>query len=55
MHDGLRMFAPGVQMLVRNPAAHSTEQWTEQEALERLATLSLLAGWVSTCVLQEAP
>ena len=53
MNHGLRLFAPGVQMLVRNEAPHSTEAWTEQEALERLATLSLLAGWVAACALEE--
>lgn len=49
MNDGLRQFAPGVQMTIRNSAAHSTEQMTEQDALERLATLSLLARWVDEC------
>ncbi|MGW5518672.1 TIGR02391 family protein [Nocardia africana] len=55
MNDGLRQFAPGVQMTIRNSAAHSTEKMSEQDALERLGTLSLLAGWVDTCERVEAP
>lgn len=51
MNDGLRQFAPGVQMTIRNPAAHGSVGMLEQEALERLAALSLLAGWVETCEL----
>lgn len=49
MNDGLRQFAPGVQMTIRNPATHSTNEMGEQDALERLAVLSLLAGWVEQC------
>lgn len=49
MNDGLRQFAPGVQMTIRNPAAHGADDMEEQDALERLATLSLLAGWVERC------
>lgn len=49
MNDGLRSFAPGVQQTIRNPAAHGTGEMAPQEALERLATLSLLARWVETC------
>jgi len=54
MNDGLRLFAPGVQMLIRNPATHSVDEMREQDALERLSTLSLLARWVETCQLQDA-
>lgn len=43
MNEGLRQFAPGVQMTIRNPAAHSLDEFSEQEALERLAVLNLLA------------
>jgi hypothetical protein len=53
MNEGLRQFAPGVQMTIRNPAAHGLEL-SEQEALERLAVLSLLARWVDECNLEEA-
>lgn len=53
MNDGLRQFAPGVQMTIRNSATHVDEELGEQDALERLATLSLLARWVDTCELYE--
>lgn len=53
MNDGLRLLAPGVQMTVRNPATHGVEDLNEQEALERLAVLSLLARWVDQCELIE--
>ncbi|MGW5312921.1 TIGR02391 family protein, partial [Nocardia thailandica] len=55
MNDGLRQFAPGAQMTIRNSAAHSTEKMSEQDALERLGALSLLARWVDTCDRVEAP
>lgn len=45
MNDGLRNFAPGVQMTIRNSATHDQSEMPAQEALERLATLSLLARW----------
>ena len=53
MNDGLRQFGPGAQMTIRNGAAHSTEQLGEQQALERLAVLSLLARWVDQCELVD--
>lgn len=49
MLSGLRQFAPGVHMTVRNSSTHSTETMSEQDALERLGTLSLLARWVDEC------
>lgn len=56
MTDGLRQFAPGVQMTVRNPAVHTTEPMSEQDALERLAVLSLLARWaLDECDLDQTP
>ncbi len=54
MNEGLRFFAPGVQLTIRNPAAHGSQELTEQEALERLASLSLLARWVDECDLDKA-
>lgn len=53
MNDGLRRFAPGVQLTIRNLTTHGDEEITEQEGLERLATLSLLARWVDQCELVE--
>lgn len=55
MNDGLRQFAPGAQMTIRNPAAHGPGELTQQEAVERLSVLSLLARWVDHCDLIEAP
>ncbi|MGY1618868.1 TIGR02391 family protein [Geodermatophilus sp. SYSU D00691] len=55
MNDGLRQYAPGVQLLIRNPAVHTTVEMTEQEGLEQLAALSLLARWMENCTLDEAP
>ncbi|WP_374192580.1 MULTISPECIES: TIGR02391 family protein [Rhodococcus] len=48
VHD-LQLFALGVQLAIRNSAAHGTTEMTEQEALERLSTLSLLARCVEGC------
>ncbi len=53
MNDGLRQFAPGAHMVIRNPAAHSTDQMSEQDGLERLAVISLLARWLGECDLQD--
>ena len=55
MNDGLRLFAPGAFMTIRNPATHVTDDVPEHEALEQLATLSLLARWIDGCELIEAP
>jgi hypothetical protein len=49
MQDGLRQFAPGANMVIRNPATHENEPLSEQGALERLATLSVLAHFVDHC------
>jgi hypothetical protein len=54
MNEGLRQFAPGSQLTIRNPATHSTDAMGEQDGLERLAVLSLLAKWVGECELVEA-
>jgi hypothetical protein len=54
MTDGLRQFAPGVQMTIRNTAAHGLDELDEHGAVQRLAVLSLLAGWVEECDLVEA-
>jgi hypothetical protein len=49
MNTGLKFFAPGVQMTIRNTSAHGTDEMTAQDALERLGALSLLARWVDDC------
>lgn len=50
MQAGLLSFAPGVNMVIRNPATHVAEDFTEQDGLEQLATLSVLAKFVDQCV-----
>ena len=57
MNAGLRSFSPGVQMTIRNGAAHGAGEMPAQLALERLSTLSLLARWVDECelVTDDAP
>lgn len=47
---GLLCFAPGVNMVIGNPATHLTEDFTEQDGLEQLATLSVLAKFLDRCV-----
>jgi len=54
MNDGLGQLAAGLQMTVRNPATHGSADIGEQEALERLAALSLLVRFVDSCDLQVA-
>ena len=54
MNGGLRQFAPGMQMTIRNGAVHSSDVMAEQEALERLAVRSLMARWLDACVIEEA-
>jgi hypothetical protein len=55
MRDGLRQFAPGAQMTIRNPATHDAGEPDVQTALERLAVLSLLARWVDACDVVRHP
>lgn len=50
MQVGLLSFAPGVNMVIRNPATHVAEEFTEQDGLEQLATLSVLAKFLDRCV-----
>lgn len=45
-------------LILRNVSAtatHGRGEMTEQEAVERLSVLSLLARWVDQCDLIEAP
>lgn len=50
---GARMFAEGVFAGIRNPLAHETDQeMPEQQALEYLAALSVLARWVDDSTLE---
>ncbi|MFE3323015.1 TIGR02391 family protein [Nocardia sp. NPDC059195] len=56
MNRGLLGFGVGVQQTIRNQAAHGQgeQEYTPQEALERLGALSLLARWIDECNLDEA-
>jgi hypothetical protein len=50
----LRPFAEGCFAGIRNPAAHEHgSDWSEQKALEYLATLSVLARWIDECTVQH--
>ncbi|MEE1622989.1 TIGR02391 family protein [Zafaria sp. J156] len=50
MQAGLLSFAPGVNMVIRNPATHVAVDFTKQDGLEQLATLSVLAKFVDRCL-----
>lgn len=49
MRVGILQLAQGVFSAIRNPATHSTDDMQRQEALEQLATLSILARWIDRC------
>ena len=52
---GARIFAEGVFAGIRNPLAHEADrEMPEQEALEYLAALSVLARWVDESTLEVA-
>lgn len=51
MRVGILNLAQGVFAAIRNPASHSVEEVPRQEALEQLATLSILARWIDRCEL----
>ena len=48
-HEGAMHLGMGCAQGIRNPQAHPSEDITEQEALEQLAALSVLARWVDEC------
>lgn len=43
--EGLHLLAQGAFAGIRNVAAHTADEWTEQVALEHLAVLSVVARW----------
>lgn len=51
---GLKELATGTQLVVRNPATHSQIELSEQDGLERLATLSFLARMLDLCLIEKA-
>jgi hypothetical protein len=54
-HDGARDFGAGCFQAIRNVAAHARpgEEPDQQEALEQLAALSVLARWVEQCEVEQ--
>ena len=48
-HEGAMFLGMGCAQGIRNPQAHPSDEITEQEALEQLAALSVLARWVDEC------
>lgn len=48
-HEGAQNLGMGCAQGIRNPQAHPSPDITEQEALEQLAALSMLARWVDEC------
>ncbi|MFI5734116.1 TIGR02391 family protein [Kribbella sp. NPDC051587] len=53
--DGLHLTAQGAFAGIRNVAAHSNEEWPEQEALEMLGVLSVIARWTDETELRLDP
>lgn len=48
MRQGVVQYGAGCFMAIRNPLSHDEGEMGEQEALEHLAALSLLARWVDS-------
>jgi len=53
MRVGILSMAQGAFAAIRNPATHLNAELPRQEALEQLATLSILARWADKCDLIE--
>ena len=53
-HEGAMHLGMGCAQGIRNPQAHPSDDITEQEALEQLAALSVLARWVDECEVVNA-
>jgi hypothetical protein len=55
-HQGALEFGAGRMLAIRNIATHADPEieWAEQEALEKLAALSVLARWVDEAVVVGA-
>lgn len=54
VHRGAQCYAEGFYAAIRNPISHTLGDLTEEEALEQLAALSLLARWVDTAEIETA-
>jgi hypothetical protein len=55
LQRGVLQFGVGCFWVIRNPATHETAEWPPQEALEYLATLSVLARLIDMCEVAAAP
>ena len=54
-HEGAKFFGMGCASGIRNLLAHPYEDLlTEQEALEQIAALSVLARWVDACDIEKS-
>lgn len=53
IHRGIRCFAEGCYAAIRNPISHIEGDLAEDEALEQLAALSVLARWVDAATLES--
>lgn len=54
MHLGAMSFADGIFTAIRNPASHEADlDFSEQEALEYLAALSVLARWLDDATVER--
>ena len=49
-HEGAKFFGAGCMLGIRNSLTHSLEQPPEQEAIELMAALSVLARWVDSAI-----
>jgi hypothetical protein len=54
LQQGALNFAQGSYGVIRNPATHETGEWPEQEALEKLTTLSVLARMIQSATVVTA-
>ncbi|UXY25065.1 TIGR02391 family protein (plasmid) [Streptomyces cynarae] len=54
MAKALNNLATGLNLTVRNVAAHTRDELTEQEGMERLAAYSYLARLLDQCEIRRA-
>ena len=52
--EGAKYMSAGAFLAIRNIAAHDETTWAEQEALEYLAVLSVIARWIEECSVERA-
>lgn len=52
-HEGAKFYGAGCMMRIRNLATHRSTELAEDEALEELAALSVLARWINTARIER--